>query len=348
MPNNEIIYDKPFKTYDEQIAIMKSRNILIPNEKFAQKVLGSLSYYTIVNGYKNTFLSVAGTDNFVEGTDFNNLYTLHSIDTNINCMILKYILFVEKYLKTRISYIISKKYGVYTDTNDLSNRNPNDYLFRNYYSRSADGRNNILFKIKNSLLSDRINESVSHYANDKNHIPPWILVTNLTFGLTIKWYSILKNEDKANVCDCFIPTPQISTQSKKEFTTVSLSLLHEYRNRIAHASRTFNVANLPVLPKQQLLALTYGAIKESEYNAGMGKSDLFAVILACFILIDDPYILANFTQDIKYILLPYKNKSMNGKGILEIFKLPYDIFDRLDQLLLNKAINESLLPETNI
>ena len=55
---SEIIYDKPFKTYDEQIEILLSRNISIPDRDFAYMILSSLSYYTIINGYKNTFLSV--------------------------------------------------------------------------------------------------------------------------------------------------------------------------------------------------------------------------------------------------------------------------------------------------
>lgn len=45
-------YDKPFKTYDEQISILESRNVIIDDYDFARRVLSGLSYYTIVNGYK--------------------------------------------------------------------------------------------------------------------------------------------------------------------------------------------------------------------------------------------------------------------------------------------------------
>lgn len=334
--NNSLTYDKPFKTYDEQIKILESRHITIPDYAFARNVLGSLSYYTIINGYKNTFLSVKGTDNFVEGTNFNDLYTLHMIDTNINNTILKYILFVERYLKTRIAYIVSEQYGVYTDISDLSNSNSSDYLFRNYYSRSSKERNNILCKIKKTLVSNKVNASVAHYANDKNHIPPWILVTNLTFGLTIKWYNILSSNDKERLCSEFVHSSELSADDKKEFISVSFSLLREYRNKIAHSDRTFNVSNLPVLPKKQLIELSFGALSAQEYNRGNEKNDLFAVILACFILLDDRYILTNFFQDLMYNLVPYKSESMNGKNIFEILGLPIDIFDRLQNLLINK------------
>lgn len=326
--NTNIAYDKPFKTYEEMLSLMSSRNIIISNPAFAKKVLAELSYYTIVNGYKNTFLSIPGSDNFIEGTTFEQLYTLHNIDINLHNIIFKNILFIERYLKTRISYLVSQKYGVYTDKNDLSNMNPNDYLCRDYYL-SRNGRNNILKSIKKTLLSDNLNPSIAHYANDKNHIPAWILVTALTFGLSIKWYSILKSDDKTDICNQFLDSSDISIDSKKEFLTVSFSLLREYRNKIAHGNRTFNLQHLPILPKQQLIILSHNAISSNEYNRGMGQTNLFAVILICFILIDDQYILSNFLRDLNYVLDPYKNTQLNQKTIFEIFGLPNNIIARL-------------------
>ena len=52
-------------------------------------------------------------------------------------------------------------------------------------------------------------------------------MTNLTFGLAIKWYSILKNDDKARLCTEFIPESDISISDKKEFITIAFSLLRE-------------------------------------------------------------------------------------------------------------------------
>lgn len=333
---NNLTYDKPFKTYDEQIEILKSRNVEIGDHNFARQVLSSLSYYTIINGYKNTFLSVVGTDNFVEGTTFDQLYTLHTIDTDLNNVILKNILFVERYLKTRLSYLVSEKYGVYTDTNDLSNMNPDDYLYRNNYSSSGNGRNNILKAIKESLSSNRINASVAHYANSKNHIPAWILVTNIPFGLTVKWYGILKASDKERICSEFIPASTLNDSDKKEFILKAFSLLKEYRNKIAHSNRTFSVSGLPVLPKRQLVDLSFNELTAAEYNKNLGKSDLLAVILACFILIDNRYILSHFLRDLIYILDPYKEITMNGKSVLDIFGLPEDLFERLNRLYVKK------------
>lgn len=329
-----ITFDKPFKTYDEQIEILRSRNVIIENTDFAKQILSILSYYTIINGYKNTFLSVSGSDNFTHGTTFESLYTLHIIDTNLNNIILKYILFLERYLKTRLSYLVSEKYGVYTDTDDLSNTNPDDYLFRDNYT--GTGRNNILKKIKGVLISPNLNQSVAHYANSKNHIPAWILVTAMPLGLTIKWYSILKPSDKQAICEQFIPDDTLSVEEKKEFLIQAFNLLKEFRNNIAHGNRTFGISTLPVLPKNSYLSLSHGAISNEEYNAGYGKNDTYAIILICFILLNDRYILSNFLQDLKYALNPYERISINGKTIFEIFKFPNDIFDKLNIIINNR------------
>lgn len=326
-----IQFDKPFKTYDEQLSILESRNIVINNPAFAKQILSSLSYYTIINGYKNTFLSVPGSEKFSKGTTFENLYTLHIIDTNLNSIILKYILFAERYLKTRLSYLVSQKYGVYTDTNDMTNTNPSDYLFRDNYN--GTGRNNILKKIKGVLTSPNLNQSVAHYANDKNHIPAWILVTAMPLGLSIKWYTILKPIDKQIICNQFIENNLLSAEEKKEFILKAFNLLKEFRNNIAHGNRTFSMNNLPVLPKKALISLSYGNICAAEYNAGFGKNDTFAIILICFILLNDRYILTNFLQDLEYTLLPYKNAKINNKTIFEIFHLPDNIIDRLSAVI---------------
>ena len=49
---NNIKPDKPFKTLDEQIQILKDRKLLIEDNKFAKHALLTFSYYNLINGYK--------------------------------------------------------------------------------------------------------------------------------------------------------------------------------------------------------------------------------------------------------------------------------------------------------
>ena len=52
---------KPFKTIDEQIALLKSRGLVFKNEEVAKVNLLSFGYYEIVNGYKDILLEEGDT-----------------------------------------------------------------------------------------------------------------------------------------------------------------------------------------------------------------------------------------------------------------------------------------------
>ena len=77
MDDINIVYDKPFRTYKEQIEILRSRNIVICDENEAEAVLSTLSYYSLINGYKESFLAITGTDMFIMGTTIETIYSLH-------------------------------------------------------------------------------------------------------------------------------------------------------------------------------------------------------------------------------------------------------------------------------
>lgn len=335
-------YDKPFKTYEELIEIMRSRHIEINDKDFALLAMQNFSYYGIVNGYKNTFLQVPGSDNFIPGTQFEELYTLHIIDTALNNILFKYILYLEKALKSRLSYLVSRKYGVYTDRNDFACLDPSDYLYKNHYSNSSKRRSNILKSLKEQMLYTHKNPSIEHYKKNKNHIPAWILTTNITYGLSIEWYNILKSEDKKSICSSFITSFSLSDAEIKEFVRKTFDLTKEYRNKIAHGSRTFSILPLPQLPKKQLLTLTYNTVSEKEYNKGMGQTNTMAVLLSLVTMLPDPYIFKNLLADLINLINPYQEKLFNQRTVFEVLGFPNDLFDRLIKLYENKYPNNAL------
>jgi len=46
---------KPFKTYEEQIALLRSRNLKISDADKAKEILSQTNYYKLINGYKDLF-----------------------------------------------------------------------------------------------------------------------------------------------------------------------------------------------------------------------------------------------------------------------------------------------------
>lgn len=317
---------------------MESRNIVIDNKEFAVHALENFSYYGIINGYKNTFLQEPGSDNFIPGTKFEELYTLHIIDTTLNNIIFKYIIFLERALKSRLSYIVSQNYGVYTDPYDKLCTSEDDYLCKSFYTNSTGKRMNILINLKEHISESGRNPIMIHYLRTKNHIPAWILTTNIPYGLTIQWYSILKSADKKAICNTFISQGLLTEDQTKEFVKKAFDITKEYRNKIAHGNRTFSILSLPQLPKEQLLTLTFNAISETEYNNKMGQNDTMAVLLALMVMLNDSYLLFNLQTELTSLFKPYEHILFNQKTVFEVFNFPNNLLDRLKKLIERKFV----------
>ena len=70
-----MVYDKPFKTYEEQISkLINDYDLLITDCTLAKRVLTSISYYDLINGYKNIFME---NNKFKVGISIEYLYEFH-------------------------------------------------------------------------------------------------------------------------------------------------------------------------------------------------------------------------------------------------------------------------------
>lgn len=103
---------KPFKTIDEQLDILRDRNLMIDNELNARSALLSYGYYEIVNGYKIFLLDPDKEDEqFVENETFTHLLSLYELDKSIRNGVMEATLEVESTLRTAIAYTIAEKFG---------------------------------------------------------------------------------------------------------------------------------------------------------------------------------------------------------------------------------------------
>lgn len=321
--------DKPFKTYDEQIEILKKRNVIIQDDNFAKDCLSSISYYSLINGYKNLF-PVDNQDRFVNPVNFNEFYLLNFLDRYMNNIIFKYIIMIEKKLKTSISYRISEQYGVETNLNTKINNSADDYLSVIHY-RNDRRMHNTIASVKEAVISSK-NESILHYKTKHNHLPCWILVNGISFGLAIRLYLVLKPDDKKYVSDRMVKSNSLTALEKKEFVYKSLTILKDYRNNIAHGNRTFSNLIAETLPKKQVLLLSNGAITKSDYTAGMGKNDIFAVILAICNFVDDNN-KKIFINELTGIFKVFDGIIFStNKSVFEILSLPNDFLNRIKKI----------------
>lgn len=180
--------EKEFKTIDEQIEILKSRNIKIDNYNEIYDILKNNNYYYLINGYKDLFLNKNSVkEEYVDNTDIKEIYALYNFDKNIKINFLKYILLIENQIDTYISYEFSKNYG------------HKDYLIQsnfNYLKNSLVDKfiNDINKEIKYQYKSS--NKMIVHYLDTYKYIPLWILVRILSFGKISKFYSLMKQREQ--------------------------------------------------------------------------------------------------------------------------------------------------------
>lgn len=330
-------FNKPFKPLDGPdglIQLLKNRNLKINNDQYAKKVLSNTSYYTLHNGYKKHLTD--SSECYFENITIEMLQSIYMIDIDINSIILKYILFIEKILKTQLSALIAEKYGVWTNYLSEDVTILDDYLNENNYSNSNGKRLNTLVKIKEDLMKCKEGTVTRYYINNKNHVPPWILVNDISFGNAILWFRTLKTEDKSIIVNSLISDKFNIKQSIKNLMFVnSLILLQDYRNKIAHGNRIFsNQINSSL--KFSLISPMFdnSILNPIEYTNGKGKNDFFAVIIAFCILINDEFMFNSLGNDVVNILSKYSKIEFGGKTFFEVFNIPTDIILKM-QLMIN-------------
>lgn len=303
---------KPFLTYDAQLEKLKNKNIIISDKCVAKSILQDVSYYTLINGYKNSYLMDSDTECFIEPISIERLFKIHILDSNICNILLKYILFVERSLKTKLSYVVAESFSEFEDI----------YLRKELYSNSSGNRHKVLKGLNKALNG---NDSIMTHYKTKFHIPPWILVTALSFNKAIGWYSILPSDKKTIIVNNFFKNTILNIEEKKQLFKKCLDILLEFRNNTAHGKRTFasnSKIELPKVPLYKIIneeILTYEEYREY-------KTGIYATIISLFLLLDQDQYLEQLSLDI-YLFI--KNTAESEKDIESIVNFPSEIIDRM-------------------
>lgn len=90
---------KEYKTNEQLIEHLESKNIIIDNKNIALNIIDNYSYYSVINTYKYVFQKRDNT--YFENVRFDEIYSLYSFDKNIRTIFLKYALEFELKIKCR-------------------------------------------------------------------------------------------------------------------------------------------------------------------------------------------------------------------------------------------------------
>ena len=297
---------KEFKNLDEQIVIMEYKGMSIPDKEYAKDVLLRENYF-FLNGYRHLFLKSETDKKFIQGTTFNELYSLFLFDRQFRNIIFKNLLLVENNIKSIISYQLSKKYGY----------KENDYLRpKNFTNNPLKARQvqDIVKKMKRQVRTNaKQHSATAHYITNYGYIPLWILVKVLSFGIVGELYSILKKEDQEAIANVY----NLSVDTLVNY----LPMLSNYRNLCAHEDIVYENRTQKTIDDTVYHSILGIERIDGEYI--YGKNDIFALIIMLKQMLKDNEF-KNLSLEIKHILdnLEYNLKTIPIGKVLDKMGFP--------------------------
>lgn len=311
---------KPFKTLDEQISILKSRGLIIPDEEAAKLSLLCNNYYNVINYYSKFFM-VGGTDNYLPDVSFNEILSVYYFDKEIKSIFLKATIDIEKCLKSMIAYYFSEAHS-----EDYSYLNVNNFDCSKITKtvNLISGISKTIAQKEREKIDNSIKHYLNHYLNHHFNVPLWVIMNYLSFGQVVQFYELMKQSDQNKIAKRFsdfsnkaLNTTTVHLDSKKLLSY--LKNIHEIRNITAHSNKFIGFKckeNAHYLNELHSL-----------YNIGNNdsKQDVFNVFVTMRIFLA-PGNFTTFNNSIRKRMV-HLSKNVNSIDVNEIFEklgFPYD------------------------
>ena len=271
--------DKSYKSYRQQLNILRSRGMIIGKGSQGSRVMRILereNYYNVINGYKGLFLaskSATTTDEtYKTGTTFDEVYALYNFNRELRNIYLKYLLKLENTFKTVIAHEFSAKYG---HENYLKIENFNTANEQNI-SSAVKLIGDIQQEIARQM--NKHHQVVTHYMTEHGYIPLWVLVNVLTFGKIENFYKNMKPDDKTVIAKQFNLHPN---ELAKFMHMLTLA-----RNKCAHDERFFDIKfkeRIHTKSIKNFSVLKIVRAKDGSYT--YGTNDVYAIAIMFALLL---------------------------------------------------------------
>ena len=116
---------KTFSTFEQQVdRLCNEKHLLIPDKQYAEITLKHIGYFPLMGGYKHLF-RIPLTKKYRPGTSFEEIVALYEFDAELRELFFKYLLQIERHLRSLMSYYFSEKYGesqtTYLNINNYNN-----------------------------------------------------------------------------------------------------------------------------------------------------------------------------------------------------------------------------------
>ena len=244
-------------THQEQLDILRKRNVVVDDPARCISVLEAVSYYRLT-AYLLPFKQSDGC--YKQGTQFHTIYRIYEFDRKLRGILIAALEEVEIFLRSKFAFFHAHKYGA------EGYMNPANY---SKYHNAEKFKENISREISSNARSAFVLHHNEHY---DGRFPVWVIMELFSFGMLSRFYSDLKIADQKKLAKeiyCTVPKNIISW----------LRCCTDLRNVCAHYGRLYyrvfsaTPANVPAeLPQINRLWGAVLALRElypsaSKWNA---------------------------------------------------------------------------------
>ncbi len=239
-------YNKPPLTYEEQVDLLKSRGLVIPDEQDTKKHLANISYYRLSAYMLPYKQNVEGKilDSFREGVTWDMVYNLYMFDRKLRLLVFDAIERLEVTIRAQIIYQLSHKYGSHWQDQEEIFTPPKTITSRRS-TVTIDLYSEIQKHIKEQLQNNRAEVFIQHYRNKYDspiNPPSWMSVEVMYFNHLSRICSGLKRRaDIKDIASYFDLSPDIFCSW--------LHTINYVRNICAHHARLWN-REMSIMPKK--------------------------------------------------------------------------------------------------
>lgn len=187
-------YNKPPLSIEEQIKLLESRGLFIPDKSAAYKLLSTVSYYRF-RGYTYPYQDNSGNDHpFHPNTSIEWIEYVYEFDRKLRLLVIDSLERIEIAFKTQLNLHLSLQYGPWWFTEES--------CFRNTHNHQAD-LEELHHQIERS--SDKFIRHHRMKYGDSKLPPSWKTFEVASFGLTSKFFKNIHStlQPKKDICHYF-------------------------------------------------------------------------------------------------------------------------------------------------
>lgn len=214
-------------TFDEQVKLLKKKNIIVTDKDSCMDFLSKTNYYRLT-GYYLPFIRKEEEKCFIE-LDFRRIQNIYAFDAELRNLISYAIEKIEIHIRTQLAYFHAHTYGAegYMNSASFNKRHNHPAYLKHVETCICENSNTLVVK--------------HHKERYGGHIPIWAIIDFFSIGMLSYFYRGMKNCDKAYIAE---NTYSVNYQTMESW----LRCLTDLRNRCAHYSRLYYWV-FPAIPK---------------------------------------------------------------------------------------------------